>query len=126
MSIITCLKELEERKKLELGDIIEFTIEKQIIKYEVKCTYLQNIKSETTDYNDEVFRILEINNKREMAKKAYNDKNFHVNIIYDSHWPETKIDNFPALTRLVKELYLIIREREPIFTKFTRFEIMEI
>ena len=61
-----------------------------------------------------------------MAKKAYNDKNFHVNIIYSSHWPETKIDNFPALTRLVAELYRIIEERKSKFTKFTRFEIMDI
>ncbi|KKM04412.1 hypothetical protein LCGC14_1764530, partial [marine sediment metagenome] len=37
-----------------------------------------------------------------------------------------KYEDFPALTRLVKELYLIIEEKEMTFTKFTRFEIMEI
>ncbi len=124
MSTITCLKELEEKGVLESEDIVIFTINKEIIKYNVRNLYLQNFKSTSTCYNDEIFRILEID-KYEIIKKTYKD-----NIIrkrYTStYWPETKNINHPALTRLVAEIYRIIKERNPVYTKFTRFEIMEI
>ncbi len=112
---ITCLKELEERGILQLSDIVEFTVNKEIIKYYVWLRFLN-----TKGNNNKIFEILEIDDKYELAEKAYRYK------ATEHQWPESKDNDFPALTRLVKELYLIIEEKEIVFTKFTRFEIMEI
>ncbi len=117
---ITCLKELE---KLEFGDIVEFTIKKEILKYEVKSWFLNIIRDNDFDYkmNEEIFRILGIN-KNKIAEKIYR---YPLNG-NGGDWPNSKANDYSALTRLVKELYLIIEEREPKYTKFTRFEIMDI
>ncbi len=123
MATITCLKELEERGKLEYEDIVKFTInKKQIIKYRVVHHYLLNTKNDPHK-NDEIFKILRID-KVELAEKAYKYKLTNAKLWIEGYWPQLKSHNFPALTRLVKELYLIIEE--PVYTKFTRFEIMEI
>ena len=114
MVVITCLKELEKRGTLQLEDIVEFTIKKEILKHDVRPWFL-NLKDIT---NNEIFKVLNID-KYKLAKKAYGYR-----ACGDGAWPESKTDDFPALTRLVKELYLIIEK--PIYTKFTRFEIMEI
>ena len=121
MSKITCLKELNERKYLEIDDVVEFTINERIITYIVRNVYL-NISNE--ENNDEVFRILDID-KDKMAEKMYGYKEFK---IYPrlNYWPEIRKDDYPALTRLVRELYIIIEEKEPKYTKYTRFEIMDI
>ncbi len=116
---ITCLKELEERKELQLDDIVKFTIKEQIIEYRVKYNYLKNSKSSPGD-NDKIFKVLNID-KNEIAEKGYKYK-----ALRDGYWPCSEDNDFLALTRLVKELYLMIEERKPVYTKFTRFEIMEI
>ncbi len=117
MSTITCLKELEERKCLENRDIIIFIVNEQKLRYGVKRYYLENI----TDLkgNESIFRILEID-KYKIAE-VYGYK---TNIVGD--WPESEVDDFPALTRLVKELYIIIEEKDKVYTKYNRFEIMDI
>ncbi len=121
MSEITSLKELEEKGILEYGDIVEFTVKETIVEYRVSENYLYNYSS---NHNDKIFRILEID-KFKLAEKIYNYKPFNIDSIFsDVNWPETKNKDFFALTRLVKELYL--RIEKPVFTKFTRFEIMEI
>ncbi len=114
---ITNLKELKKRKELQLNDIIIFTIKKEILKYYVYSKFLNH-----DVHNNIIFDILELNknDKDKLAEKIYG---YEIN---SGDWPESKENDFPALTRLVKELYLIIEEREPVFTKFTRFEIMDI
>ncbi len=117
--LITCLKELEERGELKTQDIIEFTIEKQIIKYHVcNCCLFDHINNNVHD-NDKIFRLLKID-KYDIATKAYGYKSLA------GVWPTSRTDDYPALTRLVAELYKIIEKKEPVYTKFTRFEIMEI
>jgi len=118
MSTITCLKELEEKGILELNDIVVFYFKEDIIEYIVKEDYL-NCKFYK---NDEIFEILKIN-KNKIAKKTYNYK---TDIENKGFWPESKINDYLALTRLVKELYRIIEERKPKYTKYNRFEIMDI
>jgi len=120
--IITCLKELNERKYLEIDDIVKFTINEQIITYIVKNVYL--FISSNGKNNDEVFRILDID-KDKLAEKMYGYKEFK---IYSrlNYWPEIREDDFPALTRLVRELYTIIEEKDKVYTKYNRFEIMDI
>ncbi len=125
---ITCLRELEERGILEYHDIVEFIVgEKTIIKHKVKSCFLDNSKSIRTEYNDEIFRILNIDDKWKIAEKIYKyeptNKKTHTTL---DQWPETKIKDYLTLTKLVAELYRIIEEQEPKYTKFTRFEIMEI
>ncbi len=118
MAVITCLKELEERRELQNNDIVKFTVKnKEIIEYNVWLSFLN-----TTDNNNKIFKILEISDidKYKLAEKIYGYKPTK------DQWPESENNDFPALTRLVKELYLIIKKREPVYTKFTRFEIMDI
>jgi len=129
MSVITCLKELEKIICLKDKDIVEFTINSKVIKYQVLSFHLQNLKDQLDpSYNDEIFKILELN-KFKIAEKAYGYK--AVNLYRDSkfpntYWPEIEYKDFPALTKLVKELYIIIEERKPKYTKYNRFEIMDI
>ncbi len=123
---ITCLKELKEKKELQKGDIVKFTVKGQIIQYEVGYLHLKNLKTENTiKYNDEIFKILNLD-KNKLTKKIYKYEPNNSKNCLAGYWPQIKNHDFPALTRLVAELYRIIEKREPIFTKFTRFEIMEI
>ncbi len=114
--LITCLKELEEKGELTEIDIVKFTVKKQIIKYSVCYTCLSLINS---GYNDKIFEILKIN-KYKLTEKTYGYK------ANSGMWPSSEYRDYPALTRLVKELYSIIEEPVKGYTKFTRFEIMEI
>ncbi len=129
MSItITNLKELEKRGELENNDVVIFTVKKETIKYKVVFNYLHNLKSPTTGkYNNEIFKILELD-KVKIAQKAYGDIPVDPISIPEPYWPSIKEENYPALTKLVKKLYLIIEEQYPakVYTKFTRFEIMDI
>ena len=122
MAEITCLRELEERGELKTSDIVEFIVKEQIIKYNVCYSCLSNRDNFPFDY---IFDILKID-KYKLAKKAYRYGDVISYSSKNSCWPVSKHNDFPALTRLVKELYLIIEEREFKFTKFSRFEIMEI
>ncbi len=124
MSIrITCLKELKEKRILEYNYVVEFTVKEQIIRYKVKEFFLQNLNEDILSFNNEIFKILEIN-EHILARKIY--KYIPKNIFRKLEWPETEPRDYSSLTRIVKELYEIIEKREPVFTKFTRFEIMEI
>ena len=86
--------------------------------YEVKnsflCTY--------NNFNSLIFTVLDID-KYELTEKAYG---YNLEI---GSWPVSEQDDYPALTRLVKELYTIIEkieEKEIKYTKYNRFEIMDI
>ena len=118
---ITNLKQLNKRKILKYGDTVEFTVLEQVIIHEVHTCFL----SVDGEYNDYIFKELKLNAK-EIAKKCYKydlEK-------YGSHdWPESKKNDYAALTRLVKRLYEIIEEKYKveIFEKIeSRFEILDI
>ncbi len=119
MSTITCLKELEEIKCLEISDIVIFTVNEKIMKYTVFVNFIGTREV----CNDIIFRSLEIN-KNKIAKRIYKYE------IEGSGsgigWPEARNNDYSALTRLVKELYIIIEERDKVYTKYNRFEIMDI
>ena len=119
MTTITNLKELEEREILQLGDYVEFITKEKIVKYIVQYDFLLNKEHKSNGKNEEIFNILEID-RYKLAEKKYGYTTDH------GFWPDSKQFDYSALTRLVKELYLIIEEKETVYTKFTRFEIMEI
>ena len=114
MSTITCLKELNKRV-LEYEDIVIFAINEQVISYTVRMNHLQN----NNYLNDEIFDVLDIKSY-ELATKTYGYT------VSKGSWPSSKYRDYPALTILVKELYTIIEEKEIKYTKYNRFEIMDI
>ena len=120
MTTITCLKELNKRKCLELDDIVIFTVKEEKIEYIVKVIHLHSIK----ERNNEIFRILDLDRDK-LAEKMYGYKK-DINYVSNYYWPVTSLDDYSALTRLVKELYTIIEEKETKYTKYNRFEIMDI
>ena len=124
MSTITCLRELEERGELEELDIVEFIVKEEVIKYIVCFNHLWDKKHRESFTNNKIFKILEID-KKEITEKTYGYEPIKHNN-NDRYFPEYRDNDFSAITRLVAELYKIIEKKEIIYTKFTRFEIMEI
>ena len=124
MSTITNLKELEEKGTLEWADKIIFTVNEQIIEYKVYSFNLQKDRLSNGEIdNDRIFKILNLDRK-EISEKTYGyESKDNSN---NGWWPESNNDDYFALTRLVKELYKIIEERKPVYTKYNRFEIMDI
>ncbi len=117
---INNLKELEQKRTLEIGDKVYFTIRGEI----VKCTVYRQYLNVEAGCNDKIFDILNIN-KEELAEKAYG----YPLPIKDGYWPFSNKDDYPALTRLVKELYKIIEEKYPteVYTPiYSRFEILDL
>ena len=101
------IEELEEYGTLKFDDIVVFTIKDEKIEYIVQngyCVY-------ENKYNDYIFEKLGIprTEKNEFAKKyyGYNPKDG-----FASFWPECKISDYDALTRLVRALYLKIEKSE--------------
>lgn len=123
MMKITNLKELNKRKILNFEDIIVFTINKEKIEYEVDANYLHNrIYS-----NEYIFKILKLN-KIEFTETHYG-YNKRRRTINDEYWPEYKNNDYEAITRVVKELYKIIGEKDPTIKPepiLSRFEIMDL
>ena len=82
-------------EQLKEGQRIVFTIKDKNYKYEVCTNYLQKLEG---GYNDKIFLDLKLDTKK-FANSAYG---------YDSDegdWPESRFEDFAALTRLVKALF---------------------
>ena len=119
---INNLKQLEERGTLEYNDTVYFTVKEETVKYKVEPVWLGNI--ENTIQNDKIFKLLEIN-KYELAIEAYGHEFSPSDV--EGTWPESNREDYPALTRLVKELYLIIEKPEPKYEPINnRFEILDL
>jgi len=94
MATYKCLADLQG-KTLRYAD----TVILKDIKYSVKSQFLQ--EKNYAD-NSEIFQVLSIPSKEELAKKAYGYEQ------KGGDWPECEKDDYAALTRLVIELYKII------------------
>lgn len=94
MATYRCLKDLLG-KTLEFEDVVIL----KDIKYIVLSKYLQE---ESRSDNSRIFKILSIPSKEKFATNAYGYAHDY------GDWPECKKDDYPALTRLVVELYKII------------------
>ncbi len=120
--LITCLKELEERRTLEYNDVVYFTVGEGTIRYTVDECFLRNL--ETSYDNSSIFRLLKVD-KYKLSEKAYG---YGVKREYKSYfWPDSKNSDYPALTRLVKELYMIIEgPEEDCIPILTRWELLDL
>lgn len=121
---INNLKELEGRGELKEGDQVYFTVGEKIIVYHVNRWFLRNTDQSDRN-NSAVFDLLKLddNAKYKLASKAYGCK------VTDGYWPINYANGYPALTRLVKELYKIIEEKYPkeVYTPITsRFDILDL
>ena len=122
--IINNLKELEEYGTLRQAVYVYFPVGEETIKYQVRENYLNTITINSGDEvfnNDIIFELLNID-RFELAKKVYGYDVEAVGI----YWPCSKRDDYPALTRLVKEIYKII-EPEVVYTSIkNRWELLDI
>lgn len=121
---INNLKELEERKTLEMNDTVYFTVGEETIEYVVRGVYLLNSSSD--NFNNRIFEILE-RDKEKIAEKAYGYPPTNLSGNTSNLWPQTKDDDYSALTRLVKELYKIIEEKKEVYIPIlTRWELLDL
>jgi hypothetical protein len=104
MALITNIKDLEIYI-LKLYDQVEFSIDGEVLRYEVWNDYLMGIGI----HNNEIFKklgFLTSSEQRKYARSIYG---------YDSiggSWPSSKEGDYVGLTRLVKALYELIRKKE--------------
>jgi hypothetical protein len=104
MAIITNLKKLTARGALRENDEVVFLVgdETELVRYEVRSRFLYNLSS----MNSRIFDFLNLD-KGKFCSEAYG---------YESGgggWPESKDEDYAALTRVVEALYRII-EKKPI------------
>ena len=94
----------KEPKILKRGDIVTFKVKDMVLEYEVSRSFL-NMSAGAI--NRKIFEVLGLN-ATEFCKKYYGYKP------YDGDWPESKPDDFEALTRVVKALFKIINPKKSI------------
>ncbi len=118
---ITNLKGLEDRRIVEVEDRVYFTVGEEHVEYKVDKWYL-DCYSISNNFNYKIFNLLKID-KLKLASEVYGyEASF-------GDWPSCKSDDYPALTRLVKELYKIIEEKYPTEVYIpinSRFDILDL
>ena len=86
---------LLETNPPELGDLVRFNINNQVIDYQVAATYLNAIN----DWNDKIFIVLNILSPREFCTKYYG---YRAN---EGIWPCYKRGDYKALARVLIALF---------------------
>ena len=79
---------------LEMNDLVIFKIKNKTLKYTVRNSYLKG-----PDFNDEIFIVLGIKNKRAFCSSAYSYEDS------DGVFPQCRNGDYPALTRVALELF---------------------
>jgi hypothetical protein len=101
MEITSSNYKILHEKPLQYGDIVIFKYNNISYIHEVKEDYLSNIRED----NDKIFVVLKLD-KIHVTTKAYGYE------IGDGCWPECKMHDYEALTRLVIFLFEEIEKRE--------------
>lgn len=101
MEITNSNYKILHEKPLQYDDIVYFIYNNITYIYEVKKEYLSNIRR----CNDTIFVDLRLD-KRHVATEAYGYS------CGEGQWPESKISDYAALTRLVIFLFEEIEKRE--------------
>lgn len=113
MALITNIKDLE-KYTLRLYDHVEFSIDGEVLRYEVACDHLAGIRIS----NNEIFEklgITPLGKRYEYASSIYGYR------AMGGSWPVSKGGDYFGLTRLVKALYELIEK-----TKKSPFKPLEI
>lgn len=101
MEITNSNYKILHEKLLQYGDIVYFTYNNSTYKYKVIGDYLSN----TRMVNDVIFVDLQLN-KEQVATKAYGYT------CGSGQWPECRLSDYEALTKLVIFLFEEIEKRE--------------
>ncbi len=134
MAIIYNLKELNGLgRDLKEWDWIYFTTKDKVIKYKVighmsgGCflNYYDN-------YNNAIifnYLDLNMNDRYQLAKKYY--RYTAIDVLSVNSWPECKFNDFPALERLIREIYKRLGDNsteilDPKNMITSRFEILDL
>ncbi len=138
MAVIHNLKELNELgRDLKILDSIYFTNRDEVIKYKVMGKYLSLPKWEKGLPNGYIFQCLcmanpevfGMSNKEafELAEQSYGYPPYNT---CADNWPAFKLDDFPALERLIREIYKMLGDNSLEINKeefiFSRFEILDL
>lgn len=97
MTTYKCLDDIRGIKTLAKGDTVIFTKDGKQYEYKVESCYLRY----PDGLNDEIFTVLGLD-KRKFCENVYGYE------AMAGSWPDTRIDDYPALTRAVVKLYEII------------------
>lgn len=104
MALITNIKDLE-KYTLKLYDHVEFSIDGEVLGYEVSGDHLMGIGIP----NNKIFEKLGITTVGRRCEYASAIYGYLTNA---GSWPASKEGDYVGLTRLVKALYLLIMKRE--------------
>lgn len=115
MALITNIKDLE-KYTLKLYDKVDFPIDGEVLRYEVRNDHLCGIGT----HNNEIFKKL--------GFSTISEHRIYVSSIYgyDSmggSWPSSKEGDYVGLTRLVKALYELIKKKEQWFNPLKNTKI---
>lgn len=116
MALITNIKDLEGYT-LKLYDHVEFSIDGEVLGYEVNNDHLMGIGIPNNKIFEEL-GISPVGRRCEFASEIYG---YRTN---GGSWPASKEGDYMSLTRLVKALYLLIMKREK--SPFKPLEITKI
>lgn len=104
MALITNIKDLE-KYTLKLYDHVEFSIDGEVLGYEVNNDHLMGIGIPNNKIFEEL-GISPIGRRCEFASEIYGY------LTNGGSWPASKEGDYMGLTRLVKALYELIRKKE--------------
>lgn len=113
MALITNIKDLEGYT-LRLYDHVEFSIDGEVLRYEVACDHLAGIRIS----NNAIFEKLGITPLGRRCEYASSIYGYFTNA---GSWPASKEGDYMGLTKLVKALYELIEK-----TKKSPFKPLEI
>lgn len=104
MALITNIKDLEGYT-LKLYDHVEFTIDGEVLGYEVENDHLMGIGIP----NNKIFEMLGIT---PIGRRCEYASSIYGYLTNGGSWPASKEGDYVSLTRLVKALYELIRKKE--------------
>ena len=104
MALITNIKDLE-KYTLRLWDRVDFSIDGEVLHYEVNNNYLNGSRISNNAIFDKL-GISPFDKRIDYASSIYGYRSG------GGAWPESKEGDYVGLTRLVKALYELIRKKE--------------
>lgn len=126
MSVVRNLKELKEAEFLIKGDMVVFCFKKENgTKVEMAHKVSQGYSGcflDNIDYGDnaKLFRVLDIN------EIGFCEKSYGYSPERQGQWPYAKEHDYKAITRVVKDLYILIEGVPEKIEEVDRFSLMDL